>query len=95
MSQPLSTNLPWNMANNQWATSLNPLLALAILNGSPIEAVLVTGANTINHKLGRTMQGWFVTDINSAITIFRSQPLNDKTITLTSSGGATISLWVY
>lgn len=98
MPQPLSTNLSWDMANNQWATSLNQLLSIAILSGTSINGVVlnaVTGITTINHGLGRTMQGWFVTDINAAITVFRSQPLNDKTLTLTSSGGATVNLWVY
>jgi hypothetical protein len=57
--------------------------------------VLSTGTNTINHMLGRPMQGWYLTDINGAATVYRSQPLNAQTLTLLSSAVVTVSLWVY
>jgi hypothetical protein len=98
MSAPLSNKLDWNLANPLWAATLNPVIANPILSGLEIKNVVlnpVTGITIINHNLGRNMQGWFVTDINASVTVYRSQPFNNKTLTLTSSGGATINLWVY
>ena len=48
-----------------------------------------------NHGLQQTMQGWMITDINAAATVYRSQPLNDKTLTLTSSAACTVDLVVF
>lgn len=79
-----------------WASSLNPVIGNPISSGlisSPF--VLKTGVNVINHLLGRTQQGWIVIDQNAAVTLFRSQPFNDKTLTLTSSGAATVTLYVF
>ena len=83
------------MLQTQWASQLNPLLTTPFQPSLLTGIVLNTGTNTINHKLGRTMQGWFVTDINKPITVYRSQPFNDKTLTLTASAGATVNLAVY
>lgn len=57
---------------------------------------MTASTNVINHKLGRMQQGWVITDINNVATsIYRSQPFNDKTLTLTSSGAVTVNIWVY
>lgn len=96
MAIPLSSNLDWSLANSLWAASLNPLLA-NILNSTQLlkNIDLVTGNNTINHKLGREMTGWFLTDVQGIATIYRSQPLNSLTLTLTSSADVTISIGVF
>jgi hypothetical protein len=84
------------MLQSQWTGQLNPVLANPTTNLSLLQNVAIkTGVNTINHLLGQTQQGWIVTDINAAVTLYRSQPFNDKTLTLVSSGPATISLAVY
>ena len=81
---------------NQWGAILNKLLTLPLTDGVAVPGVVVaSGANAINHKLGRKPQGWFTTDTNAAVTLYRSQPFDPLTLTLTSSGAATISLWVY
>jgi hypothetical protein len=85
-----------SLMQTQWKSQLDPVLASpltgpSILNG----VVLASGANTINHKLGQTPQGWFITDINAAITVYRSQPFNPLTLTLTASGAATVNIVVY
>lgn len=96
MAIPLSSNLDWSLANNLWAASLNPLIA-NVLNAAQIltNISLVTGNNTINHKLGRDMTGWFLTDIQGIATLYRSQPLNNLTLTLTSSANVTVSIGVF
>lgn len=80
----------------QWSSILNPVIANPIVQGVQISNIAIkTGTNVINHLLDRNQQGWFVTDATAAITLYRSKPLNDKTLTLVASAPATISLWVY
>ena len=92
----LSPSLPWTLANPKWAAELNqiianPLSSVVFLNG----VVLASGANTINHSLGRTPQGWFLTDTNGTATVYRSQPFNSTTLTLTASSGVTVNIGVF
>ena len=76
--------------------TLNPILANAILSGTPLlNLALINGVTTINHKLGRLMQGFFITDIDGAATIYRSAPLNASTLQLTSNATVALNLWVY
>lgn len=86
-----------SMMQTQWSSQLNPVLGLPLLNGpSTLKNITIkSGSNVINHLLGKTPQGWLVIDQNAAITLYRSAPFNDLTLTLTSSGAATISLIVF
>jgi hypothetical protein len=56
---------------------------------------LINGTTIINHGLGKMQQGWFIVDINGAATIYRSQPLNDKTLILNSSAAVIVSIGVF
>lgn len=84
---------------SQWAAQLDPLLALPILNGRLIENVtLTTGSNTINHKLSRKLVGYIVCLKSANVTLYDTQTTNtmtDKTLQLTSSGAAVVTLWVF
>ncbi len=94
MSLPL--NLPLSLMQVKWSSELNPLLSLPFIHGVELMNLsLQTGANTVNHMLQRQQQGWFITDINAAASIYRSQPFNKTTLTLTSSANCVVSLWVY
>lgn len=86
-----------NRLQTLWRQVLNPLIAVPMNNGIQLEGIVLTAStNVINHKLGRMQQGWVITDINNVATsIYRSQPFNDKTLTLTSSGAVTVNIWVY
>ena len=85
-----------SMMETQWSAQLNPLLANPTNNVSLLKNVaLINGNTVVNHKLGQTMQGWFIVDINGAATIYRSAPLNDKTLTLNSSAAVTVTLGVF
>lgn len=96
MATPLSSNLDWDAAKNLWAQSLNPVLGNPLLSGNAIGPIsLVTGVNIINHGLGRVMQGWMITDQNASASFYRSSPLNDKTLILTSNAAVKVMLWVY
>jgi hypothetical protein len=84
------------LMQSQWSSQLNPVLSNPMTNPTFVKNyALVTGVNVINHKLGMTPVGWIQTDINAAITLYRSQPFNPLTLTLTSSGPAVISLAVF
>jgi hypothetical protein len=95
----LSPNLPWMLANPRWAATLNTLLANPIVNGSILSGVvLASGANTVNHGLGRPLQGYIVILNNSAVTIHDSQSSNQMpqlTLILNASGATTVSLYVF
>lgn len=84
------------LAQTKWKSILDPLLARPLNDSNTLTGiVLASGVNVINHKLGRKPQGWVITDTTTAITIFRSQPFNDLTLTLTASGAGVINLMVF
>lgn len=92
----LSTKLPWDLANTKWAAQLNPLLSNQLMQGQLITGIkLINGVTTFNHLLSRQMIGWMLVDIDAAATVFRSQPLNDKTLTLNSNAAATVAVWCF
>lgn len=79
-----------------WSSMLNSLLKNPVCIGNLIPGIaLISGDTVINHRLGRKMQGWIVSDITGAASIYRSKPLNDKTLTLTSNAIVTVSLYVF
>lgn len=95
-----STIKEFMLMQTKWASQLNQLL------GSPISVpvflqniLLASGDNTINHLLGRPLQGWFVVRMQTAgVALYDKQSTNqmpDKTLVLNSSGVATISLMVF
>lgn len=84
------------LMQNRWSSELNPVLANPFTNPSILKGVnLVVGSNTINHGLGAKLQGWVISDITAASTIYRSAPLNDLTLTLTSSAACTADIVVF
>lgn len=96
MSSPLSPRLSWELANPKYAATLNPLLANPLNQASLLKNVpLKAGVNVINHLIGQTQQGWYFTDVDAAITAYRSAPFNNLTLTLTCSAPATVSIAVF
>lgn len=93
----LSTKLPWDLANTRWASVLNPILALPILNGNMIEEINLVASTpqTINHLLQQTPTGWFITDNTANAVIWRTRDFNPLTITLESDADTTIAIWVF
>lgn len=96
MPKQLSSSLDWNLANNIWAQTLNPVLANPLNSAQLLLNIsLIAGNNIINHGLGRLMQGWFLTDIQGVSAIYRSMPYNATTISLTSSAPVVCSIGVF
>lgn len=86
----------FSLMQTRWSAALEPLLKAPSLKGYVLEGVnLINGATVINHLLSRKLQGWYVVDQNAAATIFRSQPKNDKTLTLTSNAAVIVDLFVF
>lgn len=92
----LPQKLSWDLAQTQWASSLNPLIANVLNSVNILEGVaLTTGANVINHRLGRKQQGWFLTDINASAKVYRSAAFNALTLTLTTDADCVVNLGVF
>lgn len=85
-----------SLLQTNWAAIINPLIKNPISKGIFLPGVaLVSGTNVINHLLGRKQQGWIVSDIDAVASIYRSEPLNNLTLTLNSSANCTVTLYVF
>lgn len=92
----LPLNLPDSLMQTKWKSLLDPILANPLNGISILESVkLINGVTVVNHKLGRTQQGWFLTDIQGAATVYRSAAFNNLTLTLTSSAAVTCNIGVF
>lgn len=92
----LSPKLPWELANPKWASELNPIIANPMTNPNILtNVVLINGTTIINHGLGRIQQGWVLTDIQGAATIYRNANFNNTTLSLSSSAAVTVSIGVF
>lgn len=95
----LTTRAPWERAQPLWASQINPVLANPLVQGQLLSNISVSsGANVINHKLGRKLQGYIVVLNSAAVTYYDSQSTNqtpDLTLILNASGSAVISLYVF
>ena len=92
----LSTKLPLELMQTKWSSELNPVLANPMTNMSILKnVVLKAGVNVIPHLLQQVQQGWIITDINAAVTIYRSAAFNNISLSLTVSGPVTVSIGVF
>lgn len=98
MSLPIFISGDKNLTllQTNWAKQINPILVSPLNNGIFLTTInLIMGDTLINHKLGQLQQGWIITDINGAASIYRSQPFNSQTLTLNSTAAVTVNLFVY
>ena len=89
----------FNQFQSQVISSVQPVLSNPIVNGRLIESLSVSsGSNIIDHGLGRELLGWIVVRNNANVTFYDTQASNAnpaRTLLLTASGNATISLYVF
>ncbi len=86
----------FSMLQSQWSAILNPIISNPVTNPRILSNIaLVSGVNVINTGLGQLQQGWIIIDKNGNANIYRSQPYNELTLTLTSDAVVTISLMVF
>jgi hypothetical protein len=95
----LPLQLPWDKSSTLWASQINPVLGNEIVNGLILENVqLISGTNTINHKLGRRLQGWYITRQRGAGSFYDQQDTNqmqDLTLILNSSTTVSVNIAVF
>lgn len=81
---------------SRWKAALDPILAQPLNNANYLQNVsIINGVTVVNHGLGRKPQGWVLSDINGAATIYRSAAFSPLTLTLTSSAAVTIGIVVF
>lgn len=87
------------LLQTKWSSQLNKVIDSAMSQGQILKDVsLVSGANIINHKLGRKLIGWYLTRVRANVTVFDTQDTNqmpDLTLTLTASGNVTVDIFVF
>ena len=79
--------------------SVNPVVSNPLVDGQLLKGVsLQSGANLINHGLGRDLVGWIVTRLRQSATIYDTQDTNKTpslTLQLVASGGCTADIYVF
>lgn len=95
----LPQRLTPEMMQTTWAQALDPVIA------NPLNSVLIlknqvlaTGANVVNHKLGRKLEGWFLIRQRAAASIYDTQDTNQMpqlTLTLESSADVVVDIGVF
>lgn len=94
-----SDSQPMHLMQTAWASKLNPVLANPATSGLLLKNVkLSSGANTINHLLGRPLQGWCIVRQRAAAAIYDSQDANLQptlTLALQASAPVTVDLYVF
>jgi hypothetical protein len=84
----------------QWSQILNPIVALPMSSQNTLRNVTLTGGIdiTINHYLGRKLQGWMCSRIRASATIFDNQDANtdpENTLILQSDNTVVVDLVVF
>ncbi len=95
----LPQQLPIDQMQNKWASAIDPVLSNPTVNNLVLKNIaLVSGANTISHKLGRKLQGWNTSRIRASATIYDTQDSNQTphlTLTLVASTAVVVDLVVF
>jgi hypothetical protein len=90
-------NKNFMLHQTSWKAAITPVIQNEINQGLLLTNITLL-ANTplaINHMLSRLQIGWQLSDITANSTVWRTQPFNDKTLTLESSANTTINVWVF
>jgi len=94
-----TTDVSLSLLQSNWASLLDPLLDNPITKGLILENVqLVSGTNTINHKLGRKLKGWWIVRQRSAANIYDTQDTNPTpavNLKLTSDANVSVDILVF
>lgn len=95
----LPMGLDLSMMQQKWKSILDELLGNPSLDSSILKGVsLSSGANVINHKLGRKLQGWKVVRQRASATLYDTQDSNPNpqlTLFLTASGAVVVDLEIF
>src|SRR4051812_1645240 len=78
--------------------AVSPLLKNPVTHGVLQTVTLASGSNTINHNLGRALQGWIIVRQRGSAQVYDSQDSNtnqDLTLILVSSAGVTVDIYCF
>ena len=91
------TNIqPLSLLQTSWKSLLDPLLKNPTNGISILPSIqLNIGTNVIPHLLQQTQQGWILTDIQGAATIYRNAAFNKVTLSLHSSASVIVNIGVF
>lgn len=88
-----------SLLQQTWSAALDPVVDNTFTGGHILQnVVLVSGANSINHKLGRKLQGWVMVRVRASATFYDTQDSNqtpELTLSLNSSGAVTVDIYVF
>lgn len=88
-----------NRIQDNTKKAVNQLSSNSLTSGNTLTSIALTaGDNTINHKLGKALTGWFIVRLRGASTIYDKQDSNktpEQTLVLNSSAGVTVDLYVF
>jgi hypothetical protein len=94
-----STDQAFELLQKKWASILNPLIENPGNQANILSGIkLVSGTNTINHLLGRKLQGYRIILKSASASIYDKQLTNqtpDITLQLVSDAAVTVSLEVF
>jgi len=68
---------------------------IPFMSGNFIQDIALSGTTTVNHGLGRQARGYFIASNNANVTIWNDAFSDDTSLTIYSSGAATVSIWVF
>lgn len=87
------------MLQTTWSQQLNPVVNLPTNRGNILKSVpLAAGINSISHKLGRKLQGWFLVRQRGAAQIYDNQDsetMPDLMLQLVSSANVSVDIFVF
>lgn len=79
-----------------WATRLTPVLRLApVLRGQLLPVTLASGAQEVEHRLGRRLEGWALLSLRGLAVVYQHAEADALRLPLTSSAAASAVLWVW
>ena len=88
-----------SLLQTSWSQQLNPIINSAPNNSTILTSVaLVSGTNTINHLLGRKLQGWKIVRQRSSASIYDNQDNNQQptlTLILISNAAVVVDIEVF
>jgi hypothetical protein len=88
-----------NMIQDNISNILDPYSSKEILQGQFLTGItLVSGTNTVSHKLARKLIGWFVVRQRASAIIHDNQDTQtrpDLFLTLVASAAVTVDLYVF
>lgn len=99
IAQVQSDDRNMNQLQQNISTAVTPLLRNPVLNGIILDNVsLVMGANSVQHKLNRKLQGWVLVRVRNDATIYDTQdsnPTPEVTLHLVASADVIVNLYVF